>query len=86
MVRRAAAFRLGKFADTVEPEIVSKEIIPLFQELTQDGMLHSASQVQHDSVHLSRITVVGAECADCRSGLSPFAGCRDLWPSSTPTQ
>lgn len=43
MVRRAAAFRLGKFADTVEPEIVSKEIIPLFQDLTQDGRLHAAS-------------------------------------------
>ena len=43
MVRRAAAFRLGKFADTVEPENVSKEIIPLFQDLTQDGMLHAAS-------------------------------------------
>lgn len=37
MVRRAAAFRLGKFADTVEPELVSKEIVPLFQDLTQDG-------------------------------------------------
>lgn len=39
MVRRAAAFRLGSFADTVEPEVVSQEIIPLFQELTQDGMM-----------------------------------------------
>ena len=42
MVRRAAAFRLGKFADTVEPENVSKEIIPLFQDLTQDGTMHAA--------------------------------------------
>ena len=37
MVRRAAAFRLGKFADTVEADVISKEIIPLFQDLTQDG-------------------------------------------------
>ena len=39
MVRRAAAFRLGKFADTVEIDVISKEIIPLFQDLTQDGKL-----------------------------------------------
>ena len=38
MVRRAAAFRLGKFAEMMQPEVVAKEMIPLFQDLTQDGM------------------------------------------------
>ena len=37
MVRRAAAFRLGKFAETMDPDTISKDIIPLFQDLTQDG-------------------------------------------------
>lgn len=37
MVRRAAAFRLGNFAETMEPDLISKELIPLFQDLTQDG-------------------------------------------------
>lgn len=37
MVRRAAAFRLGKLAETMEPDMISKELIPLFQDLTQDG-------------------------------------------------
>ena len=37
MVRRAAAFRLGRFAETMDPDTISKDIIPLFQDLTQDG-------------------------------------------------
>ena len=37
MVRRAAAQRLGKFAETVEPVYVAKELVPVFNDLTQDG-------------------------------------------------
>ena len=39
MVRRSAAFRLGKLAESMQPEAVSNDIIPLFQDLTQDGEL-----------------------------------------------
>lgn len=51
MVRRAAAFRLGKFAETMEADTISKEIIPLFQDLTQDGMSH----VRH-GMHLAFVS------------------------------
>ncbi len=37
MVRRAAAHKLGGLAKTVEREFVSKDLLPLFTELTQDG-------------------------------------------------
>lgn len=37
MVRRAAAQKLGVFAKTVEREVVSRELLPLFTDLTQDG-------------------------------------------------
>lgn len=39
MVRRSAASNLGKFAEVVEPEMISKELIPQFQNLTVDGEL-----------------------------------------------
>lgn len=41
MVRRAAAHNLGKFAERVEPQCISRELIPLFQDLTVDGALMS---------------------------------------------
>jgi hypothetical protein len=37
MVRRAAAQRLGTFAGAVERELVAKELLPLFTDLTGDG-------------------------------------------------
>jgi hypothetical protein len=37
MVRRAAAQRLGAFARVVEKENVSRELMPLFTDLMQDG-------------------------------------------------
>ncbi len=37
MVRRAAAQKLGAFAKVVEREYASKDLLPLFTELTQDG-------------------------------------------------
>ena len=37
MVRRAAAHKLGRFAEVVEPPYISRELIPSFQDLTQDG-------------------------------------------------
>ena len=42
MVRRAAASNLGKFAEVVEPEIISRELIPNFHNLTVDGEAHRA--------------------------------------------
>jgi hypothetical protein len=37
MVRRAAAQKLGGFAKTVEREYVSRELMPMFTDLTTDG-------------------------------------------------
>ena len=37
MVRRAAAQRLGKFAEVIEAPLVAKELVPVFHDLTQDG-------------------------------------------------
>lgn len=37
MVRRAAALNLGKLATVMEPSDVSRDIIPIFHDLTQDG-------------------------------------------------
>ena len=37
MVRRAAAQRLGAFAKSVEKDYVSRELMPLFTDLMQDG-------------------------------------------------
>lgn len=37
MVRRAAAQKLGGFAKVVERDYVSRELMPLFTDLTQDG-------------------------------------------------
>lgn len=60
MVRRAAAFRLGKFAETMEPDLISKELIPLFQDLTQDGELtvntaERAFKHQHAMLQIFRV-------------------------------
>jgi hypothetical protein len=40
MVRRAAASNLGKFAATVEQSHLKKEIVSIFDNLTQDGMYY----------------------------------------------
>lgn len=40
MVRRAAATNLGKFAATVETSYLKTNIMPMFEDLTQDGMIH----------------------------------------------
>ena len=37
MVRRAAASSLGKFAATVEPDSIAKDLLPQFQALSMDG-------------------------------------------------
>jgi len=37
MVRRAAAQKLGPFAAVMERDAVSRELLPLFTDLTQDG-------------------------------------------------
>jgi serine/threonine-protein phosphatase 2A regulatory subunit A len=37
MVRRAAAAKLGGFAKVVERDFVSRELMQLFTDLTQDG-------------------------------------------------
>jgi serine/threonine-protein phosphatase 2A regulatory subunit A len=37
MVRRAAAQNLGKLATVMDSSDVSKDIIPIFHDLTQDG-------------------------------------------------
>ena len=39
MVRRSAASNLGKFAATVEPNHLKTEIMSIFDDLTNDGML-----------------------------------------------
>lgn len=37
MVRRAAAQKLGPYAAVMERDAVSRELLPLFTDLTQDG-------------------------------------------------
>lgn len=37
MVRRSAALHMGKFAATVEPQLVNQEILTFFKDLTNDG-------------------------------------------------
>jgi HEAT repeat protein len=39
MVRRAAAQNLGKIAEAMEQEYISRELVPIFHDLTQDGAL-----------------------------------------------
>lgn len=39
MVRRAAATNLGKFAATIESAHLKTDIMSMFDDLTQDGML-----------------------------------------------
>lgn len=40
MVRRAAAQKLGPFAAVLEHDAVSRELLPLFTDLTTDGEAH----------------------------------------------
>ena len=61
MVRRAAAFRLGKFAETMEPDLISKELIPLFQDLTQDGeliMIAAENKFEHSHATLIELCLM----------------------------
>lgn len=44
MVRRAAAQKLGPYAAVMERDAVSRELLPLFTDLTQDGEHHSTTQ------------------------------------------
>jgi serine/threonine-protein phosphatase 2A regulatory subunit A len=37
MVRRAAAQKLGPFAAVLERDAVSRDLLPLFTDLTSDG-------------------------------------------------
>ncbi len=46
MVRRAAAQKLGGFAKVVERDYVSRELMPLFTDLTQDGKLAKRRDVR----------------------------------------
>lgn len=39
MVRRSASTNLGKFAATVEPTHLKSDVMQIFEDLTQDGML-----------------------------------------------
>jgi serine/threonine-protein phosphatase 2A regulatory subunit A len=43
MVRRAAAQKLGPYAAVMERDAVSRELLPLFTDLTQDGEHHSTA-------------------------------------------
>lgn len=88
MVRRAAAFRLGKFAEMIEPEAVAKEIIPLFQDLTHDGMLKGCiSNIQVGLLRFLCLTCANQDFIGCRSRFSAIASCGDLWlPSTTSEQ
>lgn len=40
MVRRAAAQKLGPYAAVMERDAVSRELLPLFTDLTRDGECH----------------------------------------------
>ena len=53
MVRRAAANKLGKFAETLEPASVSRDLIPTFQQLTLDGEQPFIPPLYHPTTHLA---------------------------------
>ena len=40
MVRRAAAQKLGEFAENVDAQAVTSDLLPVFQSLTRDGKPH----------------------------------------------
>ena len=43
MVRRAAAAKLGEFANAVEMEFVKSDIIPMFVNLAQDEQVNNVT-------------------------------------------
>ena len=43
MVRRAAAAKLGEFANAVEMEYVKSDIIPMFVNLAQDEQVNNVT-------------------------------------------
>ena len=53
MVRRAAAHKLGRFAEVVEPPYISRELIPSFQDLTQDGTAAPFPQMYLSGSHMN---------------------------------
>lgn len=53
MVRRAAAQKLGAFAKAVEKDYVSRELMPLFTDLMQDGGVGLCSWAGNCAWHAS---------------------------------
>lgn len=51
MVRRAAANKLGEFANVVEPEYLKSEIIPMFVNLAQDDQVSIFFSIQLSQIY-----------------------------------
>lgn len=64
MVRRAAAHKLGPFAAVLERDAVSRELLPLFTDLTSDGARRAVEHVI-DVECISPAPVVG--CCGART-------------------
>jgi serine/threonine-protein phosphatase 2A regulatory subunit A len=85
MVRRAAAQKLGAFAAVVEGDLVSRELMPLFTDLMQDGEARVVRHTEHacmQAVYAWRCMhvrdAVHAPCCPCRPRLGATAGRGEL--------
>ena len=58
MVRRASAQNLGRFAEHVEPDLIGRELIPLFQDLTKDGERHTVVMTLLERSSVIKLTAV----------------------------
>lgn len=76
MVRRAAAQKLGGFAKVLEREYCSRELMPLFTDLTQDGKSKGVSAGLNSKVFA--VDIPGFTCATCRPRLGAPAGGGEL--------
>lgn len=84
MVRRAAAQRLGTFAGAVERELVAKELLPLFTDLTGDGETRAHRFLLHTKVLRQRFAWwCGAASAEQlgRQLVAVVPHCRRRWGS-----
>ncbi len=75
MVRRAAAQKLGGFAKAVEQEFVAQELMPLFNDLFQDGARRGAARPPAGLPACS-------SCLAAAAGAAPAAARRPLLPGA----
>ena len=58
MVRRAAAAKLGEFANAVEMEYLKSDIIPMFVNLAQDEQVNNVTFLQKEIENLVFLNII----------------------------